>query len=217
MSDHTSKQFDAEMEAIRSGVLSMGGLVEQQMTRAIEALEQDEDARLIDAVGADEREINQLQIHDRPAVRADHRAAPADRGRPADDPDGHQDRQRPRAHRRRDQEDRVQGRAASAAATGSTRVRYYDVVRVAGGAQQMLRHGARRVRAARRRARPPKSIDRGRRHRPRVQLDHAPADQLHDGGPADDHARRSRSCSSPSRSSGSAIMPRTSRSRSCRS
>ena len=43
MSDHTSKQFDAEMEAIRSGVLSMGGLVETQMTRAIEALEQDED------------------------------------------------------------------------------------------------------------------------------------------------------------------------------
>ena len=62
MSDHTSKQFDAEMEAIRSGVLSMGGLVERQMSRALGALEQDEDARLIDAVGADEREINQLQI-----------------------------------------------------------------------------------------------------------------------------------------------------------
>jgi phosphate transport system protein len=62
MSDHTSKQFDAEMEAIRSGVLSMGGLVERQMTRAIEALSADEDARLIDAVSIDEREINQAQI-----------------------------------------------------------------------------------------------------------------------------------------------------------
>ena len=62
MTDHTSKQFDAEMEAIRSGVLSMGGLVERQMTRAIEALREDEDSRLIDAVAIDEREINQSQI-----------------------------------------------------------------------------------------------------------------------------------------------------------
>jgi len=62
MSDHTNKQFDAEMEGIRSGVLSMGGMVEKQMTRAIEALEEEEDSELIDAVGADEQAINQLQI-----------------------------------------------------------------------------------------------------------------------------------------------------------
>ncbi|HVE49437.1 MAG TPA: phosphate signaling complex protein PhoU [Casimicrobiaceae bacterium] len=62
MSDHTSKQFDVEMEAIRGGVLAMGGLVERQMTRAVEALQAEEDERLIDAVGADEREINRLQI-----------------------------------------------------------------------------------------------------------------------------------------------------------
>ena len=55
MSDHTHKQFDAEMESIRSGVLSMGGMVEQQLARAIEALEKDDDARRTDAVGADER------------------------------------------------------------------------------------------------------------------------------------------------------------------
>ncbi len=36
----------------------MGGLVEPQFRRAIEALGEDEDSRLIDAVGADEREIN---------------------------------------------------------------------------------------------------------------------------------------------------------------
>jgi len=62
MSDHTNKQFDAEMEGIRSGVLSMGGIVEQQLTRAIEALEKDDDARRTDAVGADEAAINQLQV-----------------------------------------------------------------------------------------------------------------------------------------------------------
>src|SRR5204862_3107724 len=62
MSDHTNKQFDAEMEAIRSGVLSMGGLVARQVTRAIDALEQADDARRTDAVGADEAAINQLQV-----------------------------------------------------------------------------------------------------------------------------------------------------------
>jgi phosphate transport system protein len=62
MSDHTNKQFDAEMEGIRSGVLSMGGIVEQQGARAIYALEKDDDSRRTDAVGADEAAINQLQM-----------------------------------------------------------------------------------------------------------------------------------------------------------
>ena len=62
MTEHTNKQFDAEMEAIRSGVLSMGGIVEQQLTRAIEALERADDPKRIDAVGADAETINPLQI-----------------------------------------------------------------------------------------------------------------------------------------------------------
>ena len=63
MTEHTHKQFDAEMEAIRSGVLSMGGMVETQLARAIELLdsEQDNDA-LLDAVGADEQVINRMQV-----------------------------------------------------------------------------------------------------------------------------------------------------------
>jgi phosphate transport system protein len=60
--DHTNKQFDAEMESIRSGVLSMGGMVEKQMTRAIDALQREEDAQLLSQVGADEAAINQLQM-----------------------------------------------------------------------------------------------------------------------------------------------------------
>ena len=60
--DHTAKQFDLEMEGIRSGVLSMGGMVEKQLSRAIDALEEEDDAQLLDAVGADEAAINQLQI-----------------------------------------------------------------------------------------------------------------------------------------------------------
>lgn len=62
MTEHTNKQFDAEMESIRTGVLSMGGVVEQQLTRAIAALENEDDAGIIDAVGADEASINRLQV-----------------------------------------------------------------------------------------------------------------------------------------------------------
>jgi len=62
MSDHTSKQFDAEMEAIRSGVLAMGGLAETQLTRAI-ALLADDEQDVVDQIGADEKQINQMQVN----------------------------------------------------------------------------------------------------------------------------------------------------------
>ena len=48
MSEHTHKQFDAEMEAIRTGVLAMGGLVETQLARAIDVLEDGDDRGLLD-------------------------------------------------------------------------------------------------------------------------------------------------------------------------
>jgi phosphate transport system protein len=62
MNVHTHKQFDAEMEAIRSGVLAMGGLVETQLNRAITLLEED-DEEAIGLVGADEKQINQMQVN----------------------------------------------------------------------------------------------------------------------------------------------------------
>ncbi|MEP6998063.1 MAG: phosphate signaling complex protein PhoU [Betaproteobacteria bacterium] len=61
MSDHTHKQFDAEMEEIRSGVLAMGGLVETQLTRAIDALKHP-DVDLIALVATDEQAINRMQV-----------------------------------------------------------------------------------------------------------------------------------------------------------
>jgi phosphate transport system protein len=62
MSEHTYKQFDAEMEEIRSGVMAMGGLVETQLARAIQCLK-NPDIDLIDAVAADEQSINQRQVN----------------------------------------------------------------------------------------------------------------------------------------------------------
>ncbi|MEP7328994.1 MAG: phosphate signaling complex protein PhoU [Betaproteobacteria bacterium] len=62
MTDHTHKQFDAEMEAIRSGVLAMGGLVETQLSRAITLLQEGESSDILDQVGADEQLINKMQI-----------------------------------------------------------------------------------------------------------------------------------------------------------
>jgi phosphate transport system protein len=62
MTEHTHKQFDTEMEAIRSGVLTMGGLVETQMSRAIVLLEGKEEHGIVEQVIADEKMINQMQI-----------------------------------------------------------------------------------------------------------------------------------------------------------
>jgi phosphate transport system protein len=62
MNEHTHKQFDAEMEVIRSGVLAMGGLVETQLARAIAVLGDDEEEGTLDQVGAVEREVNRMQV-----------------------------------------------------------------------------------------------------------------------------------------------------------
>lgn len=61
MTEHTSKQFDSELEAIRSKVLQMGGLVEQQITKAIESLETG-DLALIKAVIEGDAHVNRLEV-----------------------------------------------------------------------------------------------------------------------------------------------------------
>jgi phosphate transport system protein len=138
MSDHTNKQFDAEMEAIRSGVLSMGGMVEKQMTRAITALETEDDSELLDAVGADEAAINQLQItidQQCAQIIAKRQPAAVDLRMVLTVTKIVNDLERIG--------DEVKKIAYKAAQTHGvdrlTRVRYYDVTRAAGQAMSMLR------------------------------------------------------------------------------
>jgi len=62
MTTHTYKEFDLELEAIRTGVLTMGRQVEQQLARAIEVLASENGAEIIDQVGASEAAINAAQV-----------------------------------------------------------------------------------------------------------------------------------------------------------
>jgi phosphate transport system protein len=61
MAEHTSKQFDAELESVRSRVLQMGGLVEEQIIRAMEALAAGDMAQ-IDKVIADDHRVNAMEV-----------------------------------------------------------------------------------------------------------------------------------------------------------
>src|SRR5512134_1414017 len=59
--EHTFKQFDAELEAVRSRVLQMGGLVETQIVRAIQALTEG-NLTLSDQVIADDTRVNGMEV-----------------------------------------------------------------------------------------------------------------------------------------------------------
>ena len=61
MPEHTYKQFDTELESVRAKVLKMGGLVEEQISRSIEALVQD-DMDLADEVEANDHAVNGLEV-----------------------------------------------------------------------------------------------------------------------------------------------------------
>lgn len=62
MTEHTSKQYDAELEALRSKVLQMGGLVENQIVAAIEGLENASDVAELNRVIKREAEVNQVEM-----------------------------------------------------------------------------------------------------------------------------------------------------------
>ncbi|MGO8754934.1 MAG: phosphate signaling complex protein PhoU [Gallionellaceae bacterium] len=59
--EHTSKQFDVELEAVRARVLQMGGLVEKQFQLAINALISG-DIELMDRVIASDYRVNALEV-----------------------------------------------------------------------------------------------------------------------------------------------------------
>ncbi|HSF47907.1 MAG TPA: phosphate signaling complex protein PhoU [Burkholderiales bacterium] len=59
--EHISKRFDAELENVRSRVLQMGGFVEQQIERALEALTSG-NAALMDQVIADDHRVNGMEV-----------------------------------------------------------------------------------------------------------------------------------------------------------
>jgi phosphate transport system protein len=61
MSEHTSKQFDVELESLRTRVLQMGGLVEQQVKKAMQGLYEG-DTSILDAVIRDDSRVNQLEV-----------------------------------------------------------------------------------------------------------------------------------------------------------
>src|SRR3990172_116609 len=58
---HISRQYNAELEEIRSRVLQMGGLVEQQIDQALNALVRG-DTALGEAVIMDETKVNKLEV-----------------------------------------------------------------------------------------------------------------------------------------------------------
>jgi phosphate transport system protein len=59
--EHTYKQFDAELEGVRANVLKMGGLVEEQITHAVEALVTG-NRELADEVNNRDHSVNALEV-----------------------------------------------------------------------------------------------------------------------------------------------------------
>jgi phosphate transport system protein len=60
-SEHTSKQFDAELEAVRARVLQMGGLVEEQIKLALDALMAG-DLQICEKVEKNDHAVNAMEV-----------------------------------------------------------------------------------------------------------------------------------------------------------
>ena len=60
-SEHTYKEYDNELESVRAKVLEMGGIVEEQLVNAIEALVKS-DAQMAQGVMDSDQRVNELEI-----------------------------------------------------------------------------------------------------------------------------------------------------------
>jgi len=61
MPDHTNKQFDSDLEFVRSQFLIMGGVVEAMVNEAIDAYANG-DLVLVDKVREREKEVNRYEV-----------------------------------------------------------------------------------------------------------------------------------------------------------
>jgi phosphate transport system protein len=61
LSHHTSRRFNEDLERVRSKVLAMGGLVEQQLSGALSALI-DGDSKLGEAVARNDHKVNGMEV-----------------------------------------------------------------------------------------------------------------------------------------------------------
>ncbi len=61
MNEHSSKQFDAELDAIRANLTRMGGMVEEQVRSALTAFS-DGDRELIDLIIERDKSVDEMEI-----------------------------------------------------------------------------------------------------------------------------------------------------------
>ena len=61
MSEHISKRYDAELESVRTGLLQMGGLIEQQIEHAMRGVIE-RNLPLLEEVIATEKKVNAMEI-----------------------------------------------------------------------------------------------------------------------------------------------------------
>jgi len=61
ISHHWSRRFNAELGAVRNNVMTMGGMVEEQLRRAVQALEKG-DSELGEEVVRDDHKVNRLEV-----------------------------------------------------------------------------------------------------------------------------------------------------------